>query len=273
MRRRGHPASPARKFRFRLSQPLLTAALSATILFAVTPPAAHAAPQGGQSSQSGSGFAFGAPRGYFALKFGVLLPRADSDIYTFNAEQLTLDLGSYNAPLFGMDVGVTINSRIDVVIGFEYSSTSPVSEFRDFVDEFDSAITQQTRLRQAPLTASLRVNLVERGRSVGSYAWVPTTAVPYVGAGGGITWWRYEQFGDFVDFTDFTIFEEFFLTEGWAPSLHVFGGADFTMSPRFIINLEGRYNWAEGNLAPAFTGFDPIDLSGFRFTGGVAFRF
>ena len=201
------------------------------------------------------------------------MPRAESDIYTFNAEQLTLDLSSYDAPLFGMDIGVTVNEHLDVVFGFEYNSTSPVSEMRDFVDEFGAPIVQQTRLRQVPLTASVRFNLLKRGRAVGSYAWVPQTVVPYVGAGGGFTWWRYEQFGDFVDFRDFTIFTDHFLTQGWEPSVHVFGGLDFAVSPRFVINFEARYAWAEGQMAPAFVGFEPIDLAGFRALFGVGFRF
>lgn len=280
MRRKDSAARSARAFRFRLSKPILAAALATTVVFLVTPQLASAEPfpppgndDPPEGSQQGTGFAFAAPRGFFALKFGLLLPRAESDIYTFNAEQLTLDLNSYNAPLFGVDVGVAVSNRVDLVFGFEYSSAAPVSEFRDFVDEFGAPITQQTRLRQVPLTAGVRVNLVERGRSVGSYAWVPKTVIPYVGGGGGITWWKYEQFGDFVDFVDFTIFTEFFATQGWAPSAHLFGGVDFSVSPRWVINVEGRYNWASGQLAPAFTGFEPIDLAGFRLMGGVSIRF
>jgi opacity protein-like surface antigen len=263
--------------------PLALAALAAAALLAsLAPSAAVAAPAPGDPAEppppqtqrsSGPGFAFGAPKGYFVIKAGWLLPRAESDIYTFNAEQLTLGLDSYNAPMFGMDIGVVVNDRVDVVFGFEFSSTAPASEFRDFVDEFDAPIVQQTRLRQAPLTAGVRVNLVSRGRGVGNYAWVPATVVPYVGGGGGFTWWRYEQFGDFVDFFDLTIFTDHFLTQGWAPSAHVLGGLDLAVSPRFVVNFEGRYSWASGQLAPAFTGFEPIDLAGFRVTVGAAFRF
>jgi opacity protein-like surface antigen len=259
----------------------LAALAAAALLASLMPAAAIAAPAKGDPAEpppqgqrsSSQGFAFGAPKGYFVIKAGWLLPRAESDIYTFNAEQLTLGLDSYNSALFGVDVGIAVNDRVDVVFGFEFSSTAPVSEFRDFVDEFDAPIVQQTRLRQAPLTAGVRLNLVSRGRSVGNYAWVPATVVPYVGGGGGFTWWRYEQFGDFVDFFDFTIFTDHFLTEGWAPSAHVLGGLDLSVSPRFLVNFEGRYSWASGQLAPAFTGFEPIDLAGFQVTVGAAFRF
>lgn len=237
------------------------------------PPDDDPEPQRPRSGGTTGGFAFGTPRGFFLVKGGLYLPRAQSDIFTFNQELLTLDSGSFNSGLVGMDFGWSLNDHVDLVFGFEYSSASPVSEFRDFVDEFDAPITQQTRLRQVPLTAGVRINLARRGRAVGSYAWVPTTAVPYVGGGVAALWWRYEQFGDFVDFSDFTIFTDHFLTEGWEPELHVFGGVDVAVSPAIALNFEARYGWAEGQMAPAFVDFEPIDLAGFRATVGASFRF
>ncbi len=240
---------------------------------AATPPSGEDPEPQGQSSGTTGGFAFGEPRGFFLIKGGLYLPRGGSDVFAFNEELLTLDSGSYRSGLFGMDVGISLNSRIDLVFGFEYASSSPVSEFRDFVDEFDAPIVQQTKLRQAPLTASVRLNLIERGRAIGSYAWIPSGAVPYVGGGVAIMWWQYEQFGDFVDFSDLTIFTDHFRTQGWEPSLHAFGGVDVSISPRIALNFEARYSWAEGQMAPAFVGFEPIDLAGFRATFGASFRF
>jgi len=226
-----------------------------------------------QGSPNSGGFSLGAPRGFFLVKGGIFVPRANSEIYAFNEEELTLDGNSFISGLFGMDFGFALGDRFDLVFGFEYTSASPVSEFRDYVDEFDAPITQQTRLRTAPLTASVRFNLRERGRAVGNYAWIPNVAVPYVGGGVGIVWWQYEQFGDFIDFTDLTIFTDHFLTQGWDPEFHVFGGVDWSLTPRIALNFEGRYGWAKGDMAPAFVGFDPIDLSGFRGTFGASFRF
>ena len=154
---------------------MLLAMLSPQPAAALPAPSDEPEPQG-QGQGPGGGFAFGTPRGFFLIKAGLYVPREDSDIFTFNQEQLTLDPGSFKSGLFGMDFGWSLNDRVDLVFGFEYTSSSPVSEFRDFVDEFGAPITQQTRLRQAPLTGSVRVNLIERGRAVGSYAWIPSTA-------------------------------------------------------------------------------------------------
>ncbi len=257
----------------------LAAGLAIGAALMLTPQLANAAPTppSGDGDKPGTGqaadFKFGAPRGSVGIKVGWLVPRAGSDIFAFNTELLTLDLNSFSAPLFGMDVGIAVNDRIDVVFGFLFSRSRPVSEFRDFVDEFGAPIAQRTELTQVPLTAGLKVYLTSRGRAVGNYAWVPASVVPYVGAGGGFTYWRYEQFGDFVDFVDFTIFEEVFLTKGWDPSLHAFGGIDFSITPTLAINFEGRYDWAKGEMAPAFAGFEPIDLAGFRGMVGISFRF
>ena len=168
---------------------LTSALLVVSLWLAPLAVAAEPEPQrGGQGSGNSRGFSIGDPAGFVLLKGGFYMPRGDSDIYSFNEDLLTLDSSSYLSGVFGVDVGVALTSRVDLVFGFEYSSTSPVSEFRDFVDEFDSPIVQQTHLKQVPLTASVRINLVERGRSVGSYAWIPSAAVPYVGAGAAMMW-------------------------------------------------------------------------------------
>ena len=260
---------------FRLASSTPAMVLWAGLLVTLTPQVALAGPSGEPEDppQRPSGFVIGAPKGSVGFKVGWLVPRADSDIFAFNAEQLTLDASSFTAPVFGIDVGLAVSDRLDVVFGFEYSSSAPVSEFRDFVDAFGAPIVQRTRLLQVPLNASVRFYLMERGRAVGNYAWIVSKAVPYVGGGGGFMWWRYEQFGDFVDFVDFSIFTDHFQTEGWEPSLHAFGGLELSLHPRIGINFEGRYTWAEGQLAPAFVGFEPIDLAGFRGTVGVGFRF
>jgi hypothetical protein len=111
--------------------------------------------------------------------------------------------------------------------------------------------------------------LVPRGREVGSVAWVPTTIVPYVGAGGGAHWYKLTQQGDFVDALDLSVFTDFFESSGWKPSVHVFGGADFKMYRRLYLTVEARYQWANGDFGTDFINFDPIDLSGLHIGTGI----
>ncbi len=266
---------------FRHDRIVLTVAILVIVLATLRPHTAFAIPVDpdddpnppSQKMGAPTSFAFSAPRGFFALKFGKYDPRAASDIYMFNAEQQTLDLDSYNTVNLALEFGYSFNDRVDVSIGWDISASEPVSEMRDWVDNEGSPIIQHTRLKQMPITVSVRFNLVERGQSIGNFTWVPKRVVPYLGAGAGITFWSYEQFGDFVDFTDSTIFTDHFLSKGWSPIAQLFGGLDWAIKPHFLVELEMRYSWAEGQLSPAFVGFEPIDLAGLRSMVGALFRF
>jgi hypothetical protein len=79
--------------------------------------------------------------------------------------------------------------------------------------------------------------------------------------------------GDFIDFEDLTIFSDLFNSEGWTPTVHVFGGMDIKLSPRFYLAIEASYAWAESDMGEDFVDFDPIDLAGFQVTAGLQIVF
>ena len=235
--------------------------------------AALASPTGGPGAgQAPAGFRFSAPRSSLGLRGGFTFNRASSDVYDFIIKQLTVERSDFNAPTFAVDFGWRLAERIDLVLGLEYSRAAKRSEFRDFVDTSGIPIVQDTRLTQVPLTLSVRFYLTPRGRSVGQYAWVPSTAAVYVGGGGGATWYRLEQFGEFVDFRDLVIFNDTLTSDGWAIAGHVFAGVDLKVSASIGIVLEGRYQFASHDLTGSFIGFAPIDLNGFRLMAGVSFK-
>lgn len=230
----------------------------------------QAAPAG--PGQSPSGFRFSAPTSSIGLRVGFLLASADSDIYDFIIDQLTVDRGDFNAPVFALDFSLNLSERFDFVVGLEYSRASKRSEYRDYVDQDDIPIVQDTALTQVPLTLSGRFYITPRGRSVGQYAWVPSTVAAYIGGGGGATWYRLEQSGDFVDFRDLVIFEDLFISDGWSLSGHAFAGVDITLSQSIGLVLEGRYQFSSQDLRGSFVGFDPIDLNGLRLMAGLSFK-
>jgi opacity protein-like surface antigen len=232
------------------------------------PPAA--AQRGGAS---GAGFLFREPRGTVGVRGGRTFARADSDLFDFVAEQLTIEDGDFDASTLGVDVALRWKPRLDLVLGVEYSRASVQSEFRDYVDQNDMPITQETRLTQLPLTASVKYYLTPRGRRVGNYAWVPKSVAPYLGGGAGLVRYEFEQVGDFVDFVDLSIFTTAVSAEGWASTLHAFAGLDLTLTPRLFLGLEARYAWGEGELGQDFVDFEPIDLAGLRTTAGLHVRF
>ena len=218
-------------------------------------------------------FLFGAPRFTAGFRAGWNLARAESDLFDFTRELLTVGDGDFDAPTLGADFALVLNQRLDAVFGFEYSRSSTTSEFRDFVGTDDLPIVQATELTQFPVTASAKFYLVPRGQEVSRYAWVASGAAPYVGAGVGLEWYKFEQIGEFVDFTDLAIFEATLVSSGWAPTVHVFGGVDVKLGRKMFLMVEGRYAWADAKLKDDFIGFDSIDLTGLGITAGVYWVF
>ncbi len=225
------------------------------------------------SAQVEPDFLFGAPRGAFSIRVGYLIASANSDIYEFFSKDLTIESNDFNALVFGIDVALALHPRLDVLVGFEYSRTAIDSEFREFEEDNGAPITQTTELRTVPLTGSIKLYLTPRGREISRFAFVPSKARPYVGAGAGLIWYRLEQNGDFVDFVDLSIFPGEFRSTGWGTEAHVFGGLDLQLSPEWYLSLEGRYVWADARLSGDFVGFDPIDLNGLRITVGFSYSF
>ncbi len=248
------------------------------LLSAASPLAAqNTAPPGGAQATSPSpgspDFLFRPPRGSLTVRGAWLFARADSDLYDFVQRHLTLDKSDFNTPMFGVDGSVVITPRIDVAFGVELGRTTKGSEYRDYEDNLHLPINQETSLKQTNVSGSVRFNLVPRGRSISRYAWVPHSVTPFVGAGGGMLWYKFEQSGDFVDFVDLSVFTDYFSSSGFTPSLHVFGGADLHLYRILFLTTEGRYVWANAKLGQDFVDFDPIDLAGFRLSTGISVMF
>lgn len=218
-------------------------------------------------------FLFGSPKAAFGIRGGWNSPSANSEIYQFVSERLTIEKGDFRAPLIGLDLAYRLNERLAAVFGFEYCRADIQSEFRDYVDLDDLPIVQETKLSQIPLTGSLKFYLIPQGREISQYAWVPNSFSPFIGGGGGFIWYRFDQFGDFVDFADLSIFTDRFQSEGWAPTAHFFGGVEVKIIPRVFFTFEMRYSWADSELSGSFVDFDPIDLAGLRTSFGIDLLF
>jgi hypothetical protein len=226
-----------------------------------------------QHPGSSKDFMFGQPRGSIAVRGSWIFASAGSDLFDFVTDQLTLESKDFNTPGVGVEGGVAIGSRMEVLGGLEYSESSTPSEYRRFVDNNNLPIVQETELTNIHVGGSLKIALLPRGQSISRLAWVPRGVSPYVGAGAGAVYYKFRQSGDFIDFVDNSVFSEVFFSDGWAPSAHVFGGADLQVYRQLFLQLEGRYLWSSGKLDSDFIDFDPIDLAGFRMTAGVSVLF
>lgn len=220
-------------------------------------------------------FFFGRPDSSLAIRGSWVMARAGSDLFDFVQQELTIDNGNFNRAALAADYGIALTPRADAVIGVEVNKASVPSEYRNLVDNNRRPIEQTTSLTELNLTGNIRFALTPRGREIGRFAWVPSAVVPYIGAGGGMLWYRFQQTGDFVDALDprRAIFTDMFKAQGWTPSAQVFGGVDVKLHGRWFLTLDGRYLWAAGALGNDFEGFDPIDLAGFRAGAGINILF
>ena len=229
-------------------------------------------PAGAQPSPD---FLFSSPKGMIGVRSGWLFSSANSDLFTFVQQHLTVDRKDFNAPAIGVDVEIAMAPRLSVIGGFDYARTSKDSEYRDFVDNQRLPITQTTRLSEWNIAGSVKLAITPRGREISSRAFIPAAVTPYVGAGGGLLHYEFLQFGDFIDVDSpaMDIFPDTFRSSGWTPSAHVFGGVDVRVYKRLYLSGEGRYLWSSGTPDSDFIDFAPIDLAGFKVTAGIHYLF
>ena len=222
-----------------------------------------------QAPEAKRDFLFGRPVGWIGLRGSLLMPAEAGELFAFVKDQLTIDTGDFRSAAFTGELGLSFTPRLDAVVGVESGERSLRSEYRHFIDNKGLPIAQKTTLIQTNITGSVRFALLDRGRSISRYAFVPRTVTPYVGAGGGVYHYRFTQSGDFVDFVTLKVSNDLFTSGGWSPSAHVLGGADIRMWRSLYLAADGRYVWTHGDLGPDFVGFGGIDLNGFRLSTGV----
>ncbi len=225
------------------------------------------------SAQRTRDFLFGEPHFSLAFNMGYGVPKGGSDIYDFVTNELTVNKSDFSSMVLGGSFGVRLTNRVEVSLDISYANSNTPSEDRLYVDQDDLPIEQSTRLSRMPVTATVKAFLFERGRKISQLAWVPGQWSPFVGVGGGRVYYNFRQNGDFVDYETLEIFSDTFRSKGDAGIFHVLAGAEWSLSPRFYLTGEGRYSWAEAKMDRDFVGFEPIDLSGFQGTVGLALRF
>jgi opacity protein-like surface antigen len=248
--------------------------LSAMIFMLFATPLQAADPQDNQSK-----FSFHKPKIFFGGHAGINFPQAKGDIFGTAIHDLTLKKSDFQSPIFGFDFGVYIHSHFAAVASLDYGRALKKSEYRDFVEDNGNSIIQTNRLSQFSLLGTLRYYPRKTGEKVGSYSWIPTRILPYVGAGAGLVHYNFSQQGDFVNFTNDAIFTDLLVSKNPALMTQLSAGLDFVLTRRIIANVESRYSWAHGDISMGLAGysrdylFDSIDLNGLKTIAGISFRF
>ncbi|HLB36718.1 MAG TPA: hypothetical protein VJL31_09130 [Gemmatimonadales bacterium] len=236
-------------------------------------PSALSAQRPPRPPDGGPGFLFHPSRVSLGVRGGFNLRFANSGIYDFGIDSLTLRKSDFNAFSIAGDLGIAVTGPVDLVLSGGYTTTSAPSEYRNWWDQNELPITQRTTLSTIPLTVAARWNLASRGREIGRFVWIPARLVPYVGAGGGMIRYSFTQAGSFIDISDLAIFEAEFTSAGWTPLALVMTGADYSLGKRVLVNADVRYLWANAAMQGSFEDYtDGIDLSGVQFSVGLHVR-
>lgn len=205
--------------------------------------------------------------GYFSLPGES--SRASGDVLVADlsdAEPLDFKIGDFNGATVGAEWLVGLNHYADAGIGVAWYQRTVPSIYRDSVRPDGTEITQDLKLRVAPITATVRV--YPGGKNNGIQ--------PYLGAGIGLFSYHYSEVGDFIDTSDMSIFHNQYVKSGTAFGPVFLGGVRSPVGEALMIGAEARYQRARGNLplggVEGFLG-DKIDLSGWswNFTLGVRF--
>lgn len=223
-------------------------------------------------TSSERGYLFREPPVTISVHGGLGMPGAGGDLWAANFDELTLgrrDLQSFDR---GFDIVARLTPRLDLVLSYGLSDVSRRSELRDWVDEFGAPIRQTTRFTRRPLSAGVRYSFVDRGRMLGSFAWLPARVVPFVGLSVGRMTYRLDQQGDFVDAVTAEIFTDAYRASGVSAFAQGSMGAGITLVPTVVLTGELRYLAASADGRPSFVGYDRLDLSGLSTMVGFSIR-
>lgn len=262
-----------------------TSGRASVLLLATLSLAAPASAQVVQSIHFGGGMFL--PRGFDSRVVGDVLVEGltTTDRFVYEKpgapsecrDRVTSCLKAFRgAPFFG-EWNFGFGERIEVGVGASFYSRKVASLYRDLVNGHftdtpadDTEIQQTIGLRAVPITGLVRFLPVGRAGTV----------QPYVGVGISAVNFRYSEIGDFVDASDGAIFNERYIETGTAVGPVLVGGLRVPIKGDiYALTIEGRYQWATGDIS----GLDAngnqkfltnkIDLGGGNINFGFLIRF
>lgn len=227
----------------------------------------------GPSNSASPDFFLGQPRGWVAIRGGILVPRAGGELFAFVGEQLTLSPADFRSGTLNLELGFLLTPQLSIEGGFDLTKRRVDSEYRNFVTTAREPITQSTALNQTGFSVGLRFTPSGHGKRITRIAFVPRRLTPYAGGGLQFTYYDFLQRGNFVDFQDLSIFPDVFRSSGWTVGPFVRGGVDLQVWRRVYVNGDLRFSWLRSDLSRDFMGFDGIDLAGIRGATGISVKF
>jgi len=183
--------------------------------------------------------------------------RVNDDVLLADLPSLAFDIKDFNGGSFGGEWLVGIGQYLEAGVGAGFYQRTVPTVYRDVVNDNDSEIEQDLKLRVVPMTASVRFLPIGRGGVV----------EPYVGAGIGVFNWRYSEVGEFVDFEGGgAIFRNRYVAKGTAVGPVVLAGLRAPFGDIWDFGGEIRWQRAEGDTKAVETELlgNKIDLGGWN---------
>jgi len=225
----------------------------------------------------------------FTFKTGLFIPRAQSDLWTTEFENMSFSKTNYTTTNFSFAYEYFLTREVSVVLGLDSFSKNKFGSYVDYVGiqlvEGDFAFPNDyvedffpSHIFNVSITpVQLSLKLTPMGRK-GKF-------IPYVGGGVGLYLWNVRLNGDLVDFDDVWVYvpddiDIYPITtvDAWESNrisfgYHAFGGVMVPFTKRMTFEVEFKYNVARGELKEAFEGFEPFDLSAYQITLGMNYWF
>ncbi len=225
----------------------------------------------------------------FTFKTGLFIPRAQSDLWTTEFENMSFSRTNYTTTNFSFAYEYFLTREVSVVLGLDSYSKNKVGSYVDYVGielvDGDFAFpndymedffpTHIFNISITPIQLSLKFTPMGR---TGKF-------IPYVGGGVGLYLWNVRLNGDLVDFDDVWVYvpddiDIYPITtvDAWESNrisfgYHAFGGVMVPFTKRMTFEVEFKYNRAQGEFKEAFEDFMAFDLSAYQISLGLNYWF
>jgi len=226
----------------------------------------------------------------FTFKAGLFIPRAQSDLWTTEFENMSFSKTNYTTTNFGFAYEYFLTREASLVIGVDSYSKNKFGSYEGLVgfeliegyfafpiEDYEGNYFPAHAFNISITPIQLSLKLTPMGRT-GKF-------IPYVGGGVGLYLWNVRLNGDLVDFDDVWVYvpdgiDIYPITtvDAWESNrisfgYHAFGGIMVPFTKRMTFEVEFKYNRAQGELKEAFEGFEPFDLSGYQISLGLNYWF
>ena len=199
---------------------------------------------------------------------GYAWPSGDSDIFSQNEFETTFETSDLGGFAGTVRYDKFLGDYVNLSGGFSFYYGDTLVQDVEFVFDNGQPVFRDITLEVVPIEASVHVLPLGRNAAV----------IPYFGGGFGFYYWEYEEVGDFVinrNSPTPDVITGVAISDGFDPGFHVEAGVHIPFSRSVAFVAEYKYWQADGDLD--IEGFDPsfepIDLSGSMFSGGVSFWF